>query len=81
MATWPHYVILLIIISNNILLSSLIAPTYYFIFIGLHFQYTKAHPSIIGNWLSYIALLRSASAIILLHLFSPPSYNYWVLEL
>ena len=71
-ATWPHHMISLIIISNNIPLSPPIALTYHLIPIGLHSWYTKLYPSIVGNWLSYITLLRSAPAIILL-LRSAPS--------
>ena len=72
MATWPRRVTLLVIISNDIPLSLPIALTYHLIPIGLHSQYTKSYPSIVGNRLSYIALLRSAPAVILL-LRSAPS--------
>ena len=61
-----YYVILLVIISNNILLNLPIALTYYFISIDLFFQYIKLHLSIVINWVFYIALLKSKSAIILL---------------
>ena len=64
MATWPRHVISLVIISNNILLSPPIALTYCLIPDGSPFQYTKSHLSIVGTWLSYIALLRSLSAAI-----------------
>ena len=63
-ATWPHHVILLVIISNDISLSLPIAFTYCLIPDGSPFQYTKPHSSIIGNWFSYIALLRSIPAAI-----------------
>ena len=57
--------ILLIIISNNILLSLPIALTNHFIPDGSLFWYTKSHLSIVGNCLSYIALLKSTLATIL----------------
>ena len=64
-AIWPHHVILLVIISNNILLSLPIAFIYCFVFNSSSFQYIKPHLSIVGNQLSYIVLLKSASAAIL----------------
>ena len=91
-ATWPRHVISLIIISSDISLSLPIGLTYCFIPNGLFFWYTKFYSSIVGNRLSYIALLRSPLATIsfvgqrslhhhtLLGLISPPplsSYNYW----
>ena len=57
--------ILLIIIFNNILLSLAIALTYYHVFEGLLFKYTKPHPSIVGKCLLYFVWLNSTSAIIL----------------
>ena len=60
----PIYVILLVIISNNILVNLSIIFTYHLIFIGLLFQYIKFYLSIPRNYFSYIALLRSALAII-----------------
>ena len=53
-----YYVILLVIVSNNILLSSPIALTYCLISNGSYFQYIKSDSSIIGNWLSFIVLLK-----------------------
>ena len=64
MATWPRHVILLVITSNDIPLSPPIALTHYFVPDGLPFWYTKPYSSIVGNPLSYIALLRSAPAAI-----------------
>ena len=64
MATWPCHVISLVIISNNIPLSLPIALTYRLVLDGSPFWYTKLHSSIVGNWLSYIALLRSPPAAI-----------------
>ena len=66
-ATWPCHVISLVIIPNNIALSPPIALTYYLVLDGSPFWYTKPHSSIVGNRLSYIALLRSLPAAI------PPS--------
>ena len=63
-ATWPRHVISLIIISNNIPLSPLIAFTYRLVPDGSLFWYTKPYSSIVGNRLSYIALLRSPPAAI-----------------
>ena len=70
--SWPHdlvtssrHVISLVIIPNNITLSPPIALTYCLVSDGSPFQYTKPHSSIVGNWLSYIALLRSPPAAIL----------------
>ena len=63
-ATWPRHVISLVIISNNILLSLSIALTYCLIPDGSPFWYTKPHSSIVGNRLSYIALLKSLPAVI-----------------
>ena len=68
-AMWLHHVISLVIISNDILLSPLIALNHYLVSDSSPFRYTKPHSSIVGNWLSYIALLRSAPAAI-----SPSSY-------
>ena len=84
MATWPRHMISFVIISNDIPLSPLIAFTYHLIPICLHSRYTKPHLSIVGNRLSYIALLRSALAVILFvgtRLSFPPSYDCWVSEL
>ena len=67
-----RHVISFVIISNDIPLSPPITPTYHLIPIGLYSWYTKPYPSIVGNWLSYIALLRSGPAVILL-LESAPS--------
>ena len=63
MATWPCHVILLIIISNNISLSLPIVLTYHFFPDGSSFWYTKPHLSIIGNWLSFIALLKRTNLL------------------
>ena len=63
-ATWPRYVISLVIIPNEIPLSPLIALTYCLVPDGSPFWYTKPHLSIVGNRLSYIALLGSAPAAI-----------------
>ena len=63
-ATWPRHVISLVIIPNNILLSPPIAYTYCLVPDGSPFRYTKPHSSIVGNWLSYIALLESPPAAI-----------------
>ena len=65
MVTWPHHVISLVILTNNILLSLPIALTYHFVPDSSSFWYTKPHLSIVGNWLAYITLLRSAPATIL----------------
>ena len=54
----------LVIISNNIPLSLPIALTYCLVLDGSPFWYTKPHSSIVGNRLSYIALLRSPPAAI-----------------
>ena len=90
-AMWLRHVILLVITSNNIPLSSPITFTYYLIPDGSPFQYTKPHLSIIKNCLSYIALLRSAPAVLpfvgkrtiryhtlfgLISLLPLPLYNY-----
>ena len=64
-ATWPRHMIPLVILTNNILLSSLIALTYHFVPDSSSFWYTKLYSSIIGNWHSYITLLRNVSAAIL----------------
>ena len=64
--TWPRHMILLIIISNDISLSSPIAFTHCLVPNGSLFWYTKPHSSIVENWLSYIALLGSAPATMLL---------------
>ena len=64
MATWPCHVILLVITSNDIPLSPPIALTHRLIPNDSLFRYTKPHLSIVGNRLSYIALLRSAPAAI-----------------
>ena len=64
-ATWPHHVILLVIISNDIPLSPPITLTYYLVPDSWPFWYTKPYSSIIGNYPSYIALLKSAPAVIL----------------
>ena len=63
--TWSRHVILLIIISNNILLSPPITLTYHLIYEDSFFWYIKSHSFIIGNWFSYIALLKNTSATIL----------------
>ena len=63
-ATWPRHVISLVIILNDIPLSLPIALTYHFVLDGSPFWYTKPHSSIVGNWFSYIALLRSPPAAI-----------------
>ena len=57
---------LFVITSINILLSLSIAFTYYFVSIGLFFQYIKSYFFISKNWFSYIALLKSVPAVILL---------------
>ena len=64
MATGSRRVIPLVIISNNISLSPPIALTYCLVPDGSPFQYTKPHSSIIGNRLSYIAVLRNPPAAI-----------------
>ena len=63
MATWPRHVISLVILPNDILLSPPIALIY--CLDGSPFWYTKPHSFIVGNWLFYIALLRSPQAAIL----------------
>ena len=64
MATWPCHVISLVIMPNDILLSSLITLAYCLVPSGSPFWYIKPHLSIIWNWLSYIALLKSPPAAI-----------------
>ena len=64
MATWLCHVISLVIISNDIPLSPPIGLTHCFVPDNSPFWYTKRHSSIVGNWLSYIALLGSAPAAI-----------------
>ena len=56
--------ILLVILSNNILFSPSIALIYHFVPDGSLFQYIKPHLSIVGNRLSYIALLKRVLAAI-----------------
>ena len=63
-AMWPCYVISLVIISNDILVSPPIALAYCLVPNGSFFWYTKSYLSIVGNWLSYIALLGSPPAAI-----------------
>ena len=63
-ATWPRHVISLVIIPNNIPLSPPIALAYCLVPDGSLFQYTKPHSTIVGNRLSYIALLGSPPAAI-----------------
>ena len=48
-----------------VIISPPIALIYHFVSDGLPFRYIKPHPSIVGNCLSYIALLRSIPAVIL----------------
>ena len=60
-----YYIILFIIIFNNILLNLLIALIYYLAPDSLPFSYTKTYLSIIRNWFSFIALLKS---ILICHL-------------
>lgn len=55
---------LFIILINDILLSLLIILIYYFILIGLNFQYTKPYLFIIKNNFFYIALLNIMPAVI-----------------
>ena len=64
MATWPYHVISLVITSNDISLSPSIAFTYRLVPDGSLFWYTKPYSSIVGNQLSFITLLKSASAAI-----------------
>ena len=64
MARWPCHVISLVIIPNEIPLSPPIALTYHLVSNGSPFWYTKPHSSIVGNQLSYIALLKSPPATI-----------------
>ena len=63
-AMWFCHVISLVIISNNIPLNLPIALTYRLVPDGSPFWYTKSHTSIVGNWFSYIALLKSPPATI-----------------
>ena len=62
-ATWPRHMISLVIPPNDIPISPAIALTY--CLNGSPFWYTKPHSSIIQNWPSYIAFLRSPQAAIL----------------
>ena len=59
-----YLVILLVIASNIILLNLPIAFTYYLISNNSLFQYTKPYLSIIGNWLSFITLLKYISPLL-----------------
>ena len=65
MVMWPRYVILLVISFNNILLNPPSVLTYHLVSDVSLFQYTKPHPSIIGNCFSYIVLLKCAPVVIL----------------
>ena len=63
-AMWPRHMISLVIIFSDISLSPTIALTNCLVPDGSLFQYTKPHSSIVGNRLSYIALLRNLPAAI-----------------